>query len=74
MIFKSKNTEKIEKHGVKMHIYNTKDEYEGTAVVYQETEKGHLEEFYHEKSALINLFFGEKSHRKSTIFGVPKIL
>lgn len=36
-----------------MHIYNTKEECPEAAVVYQETKKGHLEEFYHEKSAFI---------------------
>jgi mannose-6-phosphate isomerase-like protein (cupin superfamily) len=53
MIFKSKNTANIEKHGVKMHIYNSKEQCLNAAVVYQETEKGHMEEFYHEKSAFI---------------------
>jgi len=53
MIFKSKNTTNIEKCGVKMHIYNTKEECHEAAVLYQETEIGHMEEFYHEKSAFI---------------------
>lgn len=53
MIFKFKNTTNIEKHGVKMHIYNTKEECKEAAVVYQETEKGHMEEFHHEKSTFI---------------------
>lgn len=53
MIFKSENTTNIEKQGVKMHIYNNKEECPNAAVVYQETEKGHSEEFYHEKSAFI---------------------
>jgi mannose-6-phosphate isomerase-like protein (cupin superfamily) len=53
MIFKSKNTSNIEKQGVKMHIYNTKEECKEAAVVYQETEKGHSEEFCHEKSTFI---------------------
>ncbi len=53
MIFKSQNTTNIVKHNVKMHIYNTKEECSNAAVVYQETEIGHSEEFYHEKSAFI---------------------
>lgn len=53
MIFKSKNTRNIEKHGVNMHIYNTKEQCPNAAVVYQETENGHMEEFYHEKSTFI---------------------
>ncbi|MGB9937219.1 MAG: cupin domain-containing protein [Methanobacterium sp.] len=53
MIFKSQNTINIKKHDVKMHIYNTKEECSDAAVVYQETEIGHSEEFYHEKSAFI---------------------
>ena len=36
-----------------MHIYNTKEECNEAAVVYQETEKGHMEEFYHQKSTFI---------------------
>ncbi|MBI5681316.1 MAG: cupin domain-containing protein [Methanobacterium sp.] len=53
MIYKFKNADFIEKNHVKMHIYNNKEEFLQAAVVYQETEKGHLEEFYHEKSAFI---------------------
>ena len=53
MIFKSQNTTNIEKRGVKMNIYNTKEECKEAAVVYQETKNGHMEEFYHEKSAFI---------------------
>lgn len=53
MIFKFENTKPIEKHGVKMFIYNTGEECPQAAVVYQKTKKGHMEEFYHEKSAFI---------------------
>jgi mannose-6-phosphate isomerase-like protein (cupin superfamily) len=53
MIFKFEDNKVIEKHGVKMSIYNTKEECPPAAVVYQETDKGHLEEFYHTKSAFI---------------------
>ena len=53
MIFKFEDARTLEKHGIRMFIYNTKEEYNRAAVVYQETETGHLEEFYHEKSAFI---------------------
>ena len=53
MIFKSQDAQKIIKHSVNMSIYNTKEQCINAAVVYQETEIGHSEEFYHEKSAFI---------------------
>lgn len=53
MIYDFEDAESIDKHGVLMHIYNTKEECPEAAVVYQETKKGHMEEFYHEKSAFI---------------------
>ena len=36
-----------------MRVYNSKDTCPNAAVVYQETEKGHAEEFYHDKSYFI---------------------
>ena len=33
-----------------MRIYTTKTESENAAILYQETQKGHTEEFLHEKS------------------------
>lgn len=53
MIFKNENAPEFEKHGVTMRVYNTKDQCPEASVVYQETKKGHLEEFYHGKSNFI---------------------
>jgi mannose-6-phosphate isomerase-like protein (cupin superfamily) len=53
MIYKKSGTVFVEKHEVKMWIYNTKEDCPQAAVVYQETEKGHAEEFIHKKSAFI---------------------
>lgn len=58
MIYKFENAKKIEKYEVKMSIYNTKKQYPNSAVVYQETEIGHTEEFFHEKSAFIYYIIG----------------
>jgi mannose-6-phosphate isomerase-like protein (cupin superfamily) len=52
-IYKKKDASAIEKHGVRMRIYNSKEDCPQAALVYQETESGHAEEFYHEKSAFI---------------------
>jgi hypothetical protein len=35
---------------VKMRVYNSREQCPQAVVVYQETDKGHLEEFYHSKS------------------------
>jgi mannose-6-phosphate isomerase-like protein (cupin superfamily) len=53
MIYKRENATVFEKHGVKMHVYNSVEECPEAAVVYQETETGHSEEFYHSKSNFI---------------------
>ncbi len=53
MIYKKEKALSIEKHGVRMRIYNGADECPHAAVAYQETEKGHAEEFYHTKSWFI---------------------
>ncbi len=53
MIHKKKDAVEIEKQGVRMYIYNGKEDCPQAAVAYQETEKGHAEEFCHEKSAFI---------------------
>jgi mannose-6-phosphate isomerase-like protein (cupin superfamily) len=53
MICKKADALNIEKNGVKMRIYNSKDQCGQAAVVYQETEKGHSEEFLHKKSYFI---------------------
>jgi hypothetical protein len=53
MIYKKENATEFVKQGVKMRIYNSKEECPEATVVYQETEKGHFEEFYHSKSNFI---------------------
>ena len=53
MIFKKENAPEFEKQGVKMRVYNTKEQCPQASIVYQETEKGHFEEFYHAKSYFI---------------------
>lgn len=53
VVFKPENAEVIEKHGVRMRIYTTKDDCRNAAVLYQETETGHAEEFMHEISNFI---------------------
>ncbi len=53
MVIKKKNTIFVEKHGVDMWIYNGKEQCNDAAVVYQETTKGHYEEFYHSKSTFL---------------------
>jgi mannose-6-phosphate isomerase-like protein (cupin superfamily) len=53
MIIKKANAFVTEKQGVKMWIYNGKEQCPEVAVAYQETKNGHLEEFYHSKSAFI---------------------
>lgn len=52
-IFKSENAEIIDKHGVRIKIYTSKNDSKNAAVLYQETDKGHSEEFLHEKSDFI---------------------
>jgi mannose-6-phosphate isomerase-like protein (cupin superfamily) len=53
MIFKRDQAFSTAKNGVRMWIYNGKDDCPEAAVVYQETESGHAEEFRHDKSAFI---------------------
>lgn len=53
VIFKPEDAAVIEKNGVKMRIYTTKAESGNAAVLYQKTQKGHTEEFLHEKSDFI---------------------
>lgn len=50
VVFRPENSVVIEKHGVSMMIYTTKKDSSNAAVLYQETVKGHMEEFVHEKS------------------------
>lgn len=53
VVFKPEDAAVIEKKGVKMRIYTTKAESENAGILYQETHKGHTEEFLHEKSDFI---------------------
>ncbi len=53
MIYKKENATEFEKQGVKMRVYNSKEDCPEASIVYQETEMGHLEEFYHSKSNFI---------------------
>ena len=53
MIYKKETATEFEKQGVNMRVYNNKEQCPQAAVVYQETQRGHLEEFYHSKSTFI---------------------
>jgi predicted house-cleaning noncanonical NTP pyrophosphatase (MazG superfamily) len=53
IVFKPELSEVIEKHGVRMRIYTTKSDCRNAAVLYQETETGHAEEFVHKTSNFI---------------------
>jgi mannose-6-phosphate isomerase-like protein (cupin superfamily) len=53
MIYKKNEAVTFEKQGVTMRVYNTGEQCAEAAVVYQETQKGHAEEFYHSKSNFI---------------------
>jgi mannose-6-phosphate isomerase-like protein (cupin superfamily) len=53
MIYRKEDTTEFDKQGVKMRVYNSKEQCPQAAVVYQETQKGHLEEFFHSKSHFI---------------------
>jgi predicted house-cleaning noncanonical NTP pyrophosphatase (MazG superfamily)/uncharacterized cupin superfamily protein len=53
VVFKPENAEVIEKYGVRMRVYTTKADCRNAAVLYQETETGHAEEFIHERSDFI---------------------
>jgi mannose-6-phosphate isomerase-like protein (cupin superfamily) len=53
MIYKKKTAAEFEKQGVKMRVYNSREQCPQAAVVYQETQQGHLEEFYHTRSYFI---------------------
>jgi len=53
MVYRKEDAALIEKHGVRMRIYNSSEDCPQAAVCYQETEKGHAEEFIHHKSAFV---------------------
>lgn len=50
VVFRPEDSQVIEKHGVCMRIYTTKADCPNAAVLFQETDTGHAEEFIHEKS------------------------
>ncbi len=50
VVFRPENSEVFEKYGVRLWIYTTRADSPNAAVLYQETESGHAEEFVHEKS------------------------
>lgn len=50
IVFRPEESEVIEKHGVSMRVYTTKEDCSNAAILYQETDTGHAEEFVHEKS------------------------
>ena len=53
MIYPKDKAHIVEKHGVSMRLYNTKEECSGASVVYQQTDKGHAQEFYHTKCTFV---------------------
>jgi len=53
MVFPRDQAFLISKQGVNMWVYNGKEDCPNAAVVYQETETGHAEEFYHDRSAFV---------------------
>jgi hypothetical protein len=59
LIYKKEDAVLIEKNNVKMRIYNSKEQCPQAAVVYQETESGHNEEFLHKKSYFILSYRGK---------------
>ena len=53
IILNRSDATQFEKNGVKMRAYTTPADYNQAAIVYQETETGHFEEFYHSRSHFI---------------------
>jgi mannose-6-phosphate isomerase-like protein (cupin superfamily) len=53
MVITKEKAIELEKQGVRMRIYNTKEQCPEASIVYQETLMGHHEEFYHSKSNFI---------------------
>ncbi|AKB19276.1 hypothetical protein [Methanosarcina sp. WWM596] len=56
VVSRPENAEVIEKHGVRMRVYITKEDNRNAVVLYQETETGHAEEFVHEKRDFFVLY------------------
>jgi mannose-6-phosphate isomerase-like protein (cupin superfamily) len=53
MVFHRQKALAFTKQGVGMWVYTSKDDCPQAAVVYQETDRGHAEEFFHDKSAFV---------------------
>lgn len=53
MVFKRRDAFQASKHGVDMWVYTGRDDLEQAAVAYQETERGHAQEFRHHRSAFV---------------------
>lgn len=53
MVFKKTEALKLEKHSVRMWVYNCAEGCPQAGIAYQETETGHAQEFYHDKSAFV---------------------
>jgi len=53
MVFRRDQALAISKQGVDMWIYNSQSDGAQASVVYQETQHGHAEEFWHAKSAFV---------------------
>jgi mannose-6-phosphate isomerase-like protein (cupin superfamily) len=58
MIINRADAAAFAKRGVHMWAYNTASDCPEAAVVYQETETGHAEEFYHDRSAFVFYIIG----------------
>jgi len=53
VIYRRSDATSFVKHGVRMWVYTGRQDCPHAALVYQETDRGHAEEFYHDKSAFI---------------------
>ena len=53
MIYRRREATRLRKHGVEMWIYSGRGDCEQAAVAYQETARGHGEEFVHRRSAVV---------------------
>ncbi|WP_269850093.1 nucleoside triphosphate pyrophosphohydrolase [Methanosarcina horonobensis] len=56
IVFRPEKSEVIKKHGVSMRIYTTKEDCPSAAILYQETDTGHAEEFVHKKKQFSLLY------------------
>jgi mannose-6-phosphate isomerase-like protein (cupin superfamily) len=53
VVFRRNQAVAVSKQGVRMWIYNSREDCPHAAVTYQETDRGHEEEFCHDKSAFV---------------------